>query len=48
VARARDQRFLHCRAISTGWKYDRSRRDRPVEHCPETRSILMQTLGEGA
>ncbi|WP_113290231.1 hypothetical protein [Rhodosalinus halophilus] len=48
VAQARDQRFLHCRAISTGWKYDRSRRDRPVEHCPETRSILMQTLGEGA
>lgn len=48
MARAQDQYFIHCREISTGWKYKRDGRKGATEPCPQTAAALAASLGAGA
>ncbi|MBS8229173.1 hypothetical protein, partial [Vannielia litorea] len=48
LARAKDQYFVHCREISTGWKYKRDGRKSETAPCPETAAQLAASLGGGA
>ncbi|SIN95081.1 hypothetical protein SAMN05444002_1698 [Vannielia litorea] len=43
--RARDQYFLHCQEISTGWKYNRGATGQPSAHSAETAEVLATSLG---
>lgn len=45
IARAADQYFIHCRGVSTGWKYARDAVSGETRPCARTEAALARSLG---